>query len=259
MTELTTAVAAENWALFSGDWNPIHFDLDAARSVGADRLVVHGMLALLKVKQATSMQVGRSSCGQQFNAFFRIPALQGSELHLDLRQKKAGVNFTLQSDEYVCIRGNHGDSDAWNEAVPAAPAGQARRIDKEVVTSRYKQFNTLFPFVTHRWVFLDALLFSDFLGDYFKTELPMSKGFAPVQMSHRVNFDREAIEALDVVGGNAPTLTYTVRKIEGPNAGADRFGIAVLTLFSEFGPLMQTEVGLLAKTISQPQLDLQIE
>ncbi|STS99408.1 MaoC like domain [Klebsiella michiganensis] len=42
---------AQQWAAFSGDENPIHFDLAAARQMGAGQLSVHGMRALLDVKR----------------------------------------------------------------------------------------------------------------------------------------------------------------------------------------------------------------
>ena len=42
-----TLADARQWAAFSGDENPIHFDLAAAREMGAGQLSVHGMRALL--------------------------------------------------------------------------------------------------------------------------------------------------------------------------------------------------------------------
>ena len=46
-----TLADAQQWAAFSGDENPIHFDLAAAREMGAGQLSVHGMRALLDVKR----------------------------------------------------------------------------------------------------------------------------------------------------------------------------------------------------------------
>lgn len=45
---------AEKWAEFSGDYNPIHFDLKYAKSLGMDGLSVHGMRALLDMKSHLS-------------------------------------------------------------------------------------------------------------------------------------------------------------------------------------------------------------
>lgn len=41
----------QSWAEFSGDWNPIHFDKDAAARAGIPAPFAHGMLALLTFKQ----------------------------------------------------------------------------------------------------------------------------------------------------------------------------------------------------------------
>ena len=46
-----TLADAQQWAAFSGDENPIHFDYAAARAMGAGQLSVHGMRALLDVKR----------------------------------------------------------------------------------------------------------------------------------------------------------------------------------------------------------------
>lgn len=252
MMDLTSAVAAENWALFSGDWNPIHFDIGAARSVGAQRLVVHGMLALLHVKQSSSSRIkeladvdGR----RQFSAFFRLPAMQDSRLVLDLQSKGDGLVYSLRADDYLSVRGNHGRADGWFDS-DADPSVEHRLIDGSAVAARYAQFGDLFPFVTHQWIFLDALIFSDFLGDYFKSDAPVASGFVPLQMSHRVKYDVRAIEAIPMTGRDVPTLRYSTKRIEGAPGGADRFGIAVLTVSTERAVLMQIEVGLLAKSVS---------
>ncbi|CNC43719.1 MaoC/PaaZ C-terminal domain-containing protein [Yersinia enterocolitica] len=45
---------AERWAEFSGDYNPIHFDLQHARHLGQEQLTVHGMRAMLDIKYQLS-------------------------------------------------------------------------------------------------------------------------------------------------------------------------------------------------------------
>jgi hypothetical protein len=51
------------WAEFSGDFNPIHFDIERARLAGSKGIIVHGMLALLAVKQAADKLIDRQSDG----------------------------------------------------------------------------------------------------------------------------------------------------------------------------------------------------
>jgi hypothetical protein len=261
MMDLTSASAAESWALFSGDWNPIHFDINAARSVGADRLVVHGMLALLHVKQSSSSHIWASANvdgRQQFSAFFRLPAMQDARLELNLKSKGDGLVYSLRADDYLSVRGNHGNADGWFDD-EVGPSIEHKLIAGSAVAARYVHFGTLFPFVTHQWIFLDALIFSDFLGDYFKRDMPVASGFVPVQMSHRVKYDAKAIEALPLTGCDVPTLRYSTKKIESAPGGAGRFGIAVLTVSIERSVLMQIEVGLFAKSVSPQQMDLLID
>lgn len=45
---------AERWAEFSGDYNPIHFDLQQAQHLGQVQLTVHGMRAMLDIKYQLS-------------------------------------------------------------------------------------------------------------------------------------------------------------------------------------------------------------
>ena len=57
-------VSAIDLALFaaaSGDHNPLHLDVDAARSAGFDRPVVHGMLTMAYVARLFSTTFGAGS------------------------------------------------------------------------------------------------------------------------------------------------------------------------------------------------------
>lgn len=45
---------AQRWAAFSGDYNPIHFDLQHAQRFGQQALTVHGMRAMLDIKYQLS-------------------------------------------------------------------------------------------------------------------------------------------------------------------------------------------------------------
>lgn len=56
MTKRYQLQDAEQWAAFSGDHNPIHFSLEAARPLGLNALCIHGMRAMLDIKAALSAQ-----------------------------------------------------------------------------------------------------------------------------------------------------------------------------------------------------------
>lgn len=260
MKGLTSHAMAEKWALFSGDWNPIHFDLSAARRLGADRLIVHGMLALLHVKQEASAQLtqlklldaktdqGRDAC-QHFSAFFKLPALQDSPIELDFTPKEGGVSFQLKAGGFPCVRGGLVQGD---RAALSLPSGDIKLnvIESRQVRNKFQMFRELFPFAAQPWIFLDALVFADFLGDYFRDKAAQDTHVVPVQMSHRVYFDPQAIEAMFHAGTHLPELRYSLQKTESGDHPGDRFGIADLTLTARGVTLMRIEVGLLGKTIS---------
>ena len=60
-----TLADARQWAAFSGDDNPIHFDLAAARAMGDGRLSVHGMRALLDVKRDVQSRLTNPLTGSE--------------------------------------------------------------------------------------------------------------------------------------------------------------------------------------------------
>lgn len=63
---------AQAWAKFSGDYNPIHFDLQHAQAMGLESLTVHGMRALLDMKSHLSHAVApMNSDYYQFSARLR--------------------------------------------------------------------------------------------------------------------------------------------------------------------------------------------
>lgn len=51
---------AQDWGNFSGDFNPIHFDLAQAKALGLAHLTVHGMRALLDMKHHQSQLLTQS-------------------------------------------------------------------------------------------------------------------------------------------------------------------------------------------------------
>ena len=84
----------EAWAALSGDRNPIHFDREAARRMDAADVVVHGMLALLPIKQ----HLGRSASGEgwvQFKALLKAPVLRDAPVALSTSDRNGRVTFKL--------------------------------------------------------------------------------------------------------------------------------------------------------------------
>lgn len=71
---------ANAWANFSGDYNPIHFNLEHARSVQSEHIVVHGMRTMLDMKRSLSESLlDRLPIAD----FFRFSARLRKPMHCD--------------------------------------------------------------------------------------------------------------------------------------------------------------------------------
>ncbi len=97
--ELTYTVQdAEAWAAFSGDYNPIHFDLQQARRIGVAQLSVHGMRAMLDMKRHLStalLATAPDQDGCTFRARLRQPVLCQTSYQLQIASKGSSVTGAL--------------------------------------------------------------------------------------------------------------------------------------------------------------------
>jgi acyl dehydratase len=207
-----------HWARFSGDFNPIHFDLEAARAAGAGTLIVHGMLAVLAAKQRceavfTTPQ-GVASGWRRFRARFKKPVEARVAVALEQADQTEGRRFALV-DAQDGARHVEGSFAAC--AAPAvAEAGavtETLSLPAAMLTERLASFARAYPHAHSPWLALDAIVFSEFLlrGLGAVTRLaglpgPDTGSFAGirdglvVQTSHTVSFDAA------VLGSGAPGL-----------------------------------------------------
>ncbi|QKJ03259.1 hypothetical protein HRD69_09750 [Yersinia mollaretii ATCC 43969] len=89
---------AERWAKFSGDDNPIHFDLQHAQRLGQQQLTVHGMRAMLDIKyqlSAALLPVMPKADFLRFNARLRQPVLCHTAYQLQLSEAVGQVSGSL--------------------------------------------------------------------------------------------------------------------------------------------------------------------
>lgn len=244
MFEVTSLDMASKWAEFSGDFNPIHFDLDAAKSAGAERLIVHGMLALLPIKQEMSERfsgdVQPLTEWRRFKAFFRTPLHQDSLPSLSFTDRSSGAGFVLQeSGNEIC----RGFLCPQRDAIEGQRPFDRKSIEAGKVQVLRRQFFDNFPFVKKEWIFLDAVVFSSFL----KQELPRlqkkAERMVAVQVSHEVIFRRDIPE-----GALNEEITYSVRRTESESTSGGS-GLAQIDVMSGGNVLMRVEISLLAKRI----------
>jgi hypothetical protein len=160
-----SAADVRAWGDFSGDHNPIHFDSVAARQAGLDDVVVHGMLALLPVKQLLGDEhraANEQERWARFKAFFRssIPYDQPQSVTLTARDARR-TEFSVRSADTQAerLRGffmrNAPDDERPPAAMTRRPLDDAR--------PRLAAFAKSFPAIEHLWIALDAIAFSEFV------------------------------------------------------------------------------------------------
>jgi hypothetical protein len=247
--EATTPAAVLKWAEFSGDFNPIHFDLARAAKAGSDRLIVHGMLALLHVKQATMRALAAVTSADdgwsRFKALFRNPIPQSSRLDLSIRPKNEGVRFVLQGDSREYGRGVH--ETLQTPPLQQANASPAYVLEAAYVQAQHARFCESFRFVHDDWIFLDALIFGKFLQQRFGRLSEIPPDIVAVQVSHSVSCVPRQLKARFSDVDRIPHVGYSVRNEDKSASPGSESGVAELDVFVDGSPAMVIEIGLLAK------------
>lgn len=156
---------AERWAEFSGDRNPIHFDLAHARQLGSEHLLVHGMRAMLDMKRTLSaclLECGESVNWLKFSARLRKPLRCEQVYKLSATQAGGRLNASFcdpeEASEYFTARLAPCSPQAWL----LVPPGELRDIT--LAPALKASFPGKADDLTERWIFLDALLFQALLS-----------------------------------------------------------------------------------------------
>jgi hypothetical protein len=248
-----------HWATFSGDYNPIHFDLDRARELGAGALIVHGMLAMLPVKfeLAGMLAAAAAPPWQRFRALLRSPIPHGGRLQVTTRSGSRGVQFRADgvdvAEEY--FRGSFHSGDDPVAALGSRPVILAAAA---LDPSRFDDFRRHYG-AGDDWVALDAVLFSDFMrtrveplrewtreraGEQLSSAIERS---LIVHTSHTVTYAPHACVAGGLAWEAGADLRYDVRAPEV--ILGDRQLILTVPLRVEAGGtvVMAVELGLLLK------------
>ena len=169
MTRLRYTLAdARQWAAFSGDENPIHFDLAAAREMGAGQLSVHGMRALLDVKRDVQLRLTNPPSGPE--RYLKCVVRLRRPLWCDsdwLLTPGAAKNRVLSAalvsspqDDEVCLSCQMSLAAGPESLVGKQPSGVAPKT----LLALQSHFNSTWPDLA-QWQFLDALLFRQLIND----------------------------------------------------------------------------------------------
>ena len=159
---------AEQWGRFSGDNNPIHFNLAAARQWGLNALCIHGMRAMLDIKSSLEAQALlafaqgpnlRFSCRLEKPVFYQRGYVWEAEQIK--RNKRLQLRGRLRDaiNQQVCV-------DAKLLAEPAIilrSKGEDGQISRQEITTAHQQLSNMTGERLSLWSVMDAVLFKQLI------------------------------------------------------------------------------------------------
>lgn len=253
----------KKWAAFSGDYNPIHFEREAAARLGLREIVVHGMLAMLPFKtQAESAPAELYPRGARWSASLLNPvpldATSLARFESSGTGGKAAFSLSSEAGGARFIKGAFLPV-VFDDSVPVEK-GDATLVAADEAAEKARAFRTDYPQASRLWVFLDALMFFLYVkrnsANVFAVELRDylarnggSDGRADLLVVHATHtvtiaphlLNRPLVEPL-------PAIEYAVRGKDAiQNAGA-LYGVVEFVVYLDGAPSLVIEMGLMAKS-----------
>lgn len=248
----------KKWAEFSCDYNPIHFNLEDAKRAGLDALILHGMLALLPVKQAVSkeyfQQNGVDVGWMKFRALFRNPIPHDRLVRLGTKTADGGLNFRIAASgsEREHFRGVY---IPVGDPTPQFANGVAK-IKFSTIQSCKNQcrFAEYYPNVQESWIELDAIIFSEFIRSKIQVFKEMSQMHGEnagdkvlFQTSHSVIFDSGFFADASLAPLDLDQVVYGITEPEMISSDGQLIGTVSLPVMAGHKLVMLLEIGLIAK------------
>jgi 3-hydroxybutyryl-CoA dehydratase len=101
-----TEEEVEQYAVVSGDDNPIHLDIEAAKQQGFSNKIVHGMLTAAKVLSTISNEILTPQewvCQHEFT--FTSPVYLRDQITLTIKQMEHKIRVEGKCGEKIVIKG----------------------------------------------------------------------------------------------------------------------------------------------------------
>lgn len=253
-----------HWAEFSGDYNPIHFDLPQARTLGSEALIVHGMLALLPIKRwlaETQAAPAAAAPWQKFRALLRTPIPHDEDLQVTQRLSAAAQQFRVHDmnggDEY--FRGSlAAATDPWSDYAGRGDVGGS----SELTAERLASFARFYPAPYAPWIVIDALVFADFMRNKLATlreytQPRMERAFGAgsghgliVHASHTITYCRAGL--LKATAGGSP-LSYAALEPDLLDGSGQLVCSIPMRVCCGDEAFMAIEIGLVIKAPTTPE------
>lgn len=255
----------EAWARVSGDRNPIHFDRDAARRMQAADIVVHGMLAMLPIKQALGRATDAfASEGAarwiQFKSLLKAPVLRDRPVELALKDRPGRAAFKLHSagggTEHFVGGARIVEQPTWES--------EARRftLPANETEAWLRRFRSGLGAQMDSWVALDALVFGDFvryrIGTLFAQLGPTLRldeqlehiedltSHLLVQTTHQTVFSSDLCNAHDL----PPIVDYQIDNIDLVERPDEAVGTLDLGVHLQHHHVMTITLGLMIRKLA---------
>ncbi|WP_057461021.1 MaoC/PaaZ C-terminal domain-containing protein [Pseudovibrio sp. POLY-S9] len=154
----------QNWASFSGDYNPLHFDEAFAHFAGLDTVSIHGMALMLPLKHYVSQRLRNWRHGAVWNARMYRPVLTKSEMYISHSEMNEKIYFSLRNNA-DCARdicGSLSKIEFKNKFFMRNNLNVI--IPSSFIDKKKREFIKIYPSITSSWIFLESLVFSEVLG-----------------------------------------------------------------------------------------------
>lgn len=153
---------ANHWASFSNDNNPIHFNLSAAKKIGLTGLAVHGMRALLDIKQlltekkCSDVQVDKV---MHFTTRMQLPLLCNTYYYHSISEKSFELTSKLVDKETgkCCTKSRLTSCSGFQQILPVA--------HNKLSYEHLVQLKDCYPANVDKypWIYISSILFRTLL------------------------------------------------------------------------------------------------
>ncbi|MGD0677114.1 MAG: MaoC family dehydratase [Polyangiaceae bacterium] len=160
------------WAQFSGDYNPIHFEKQAARALGAADVVAHGMIGAVLAFQRLwddEPAIGDDAGARTLQARLRHPIVVDEALRLVVKRGRHGASCSLIGPDDLVRVGATLRPAADNQPVVVHPDLPRYKLARYALAStdvnvRRGTLLHALPECTSFWLGLASCFFSEFLA-----------------------------------------------------------------------------------------------
>ncbi|MBT8766584.1 MaoC/PaaZ C-terminal domain-containing protein [Metapseudomonas boanensis] len=252
----------ENWAQFSADRNPVHFDADFAIANGHSGRIVHGMLAMMPLKNHLANEATEGDQPSEIKLHLK----HAIGLHQQISYTTAPPQrLKVSADSKTLYSGSAKpriDPDILTGIAPERKRPILERFSAQALHEKHALLQRTIDSEVHPAVFWDAILFSIYIEDNRKTALASdvqrflaSEGisehqpYVVYQISHTLSLIQAQWQALD--GQDFESIHYSVKGKDLVRVNDSIFGSVVFMLYCHDQPLLAVEMGLIANLLEQ--------